>query len=88
MARLIGKLTSSGSVSGKVSAGQGAAGPGDNVQTFNTYLDFPKIGKVNVIYIDVADNASYRWNDADLNYYCIGRDYTEIDLINGGNANG
>lgn len=51
--------------------------------TAESVLDFPTIGEVDTIYIAKSENASYRWNDADLHYYCIGRDYNEIELIDG-----
>lgn len=58
------------------------------VKAFGSKAQFPKIGQENVIYIDNEENALYRWSDADLRYYCVGRNYEEIDIINGGNLNG
>ena len=52
------------------------------VETVDSYLHFPVVGNVNHIYIDTTDNATYRWNQDDLHYYCIGRDWENIDLIN------
>lgn len=52
----------------------------------DSYLKFPTIGNENQIYIDTSENATYRWDDADLKYYCIGRDYKEIKVINGGSS--
>ena len=52
------------------------------VETADSYLHFPVVGNVNHIYIDTTDNATYRWNQDDLHYYCIGRDWENIDLIN------
>lgn len=52
------------------------------IETADSYLHFPVVGNVNHIYIDTTDNATYRWNQDDLHYYCIGRDWENIDLIN------
>lgn len=52
----------------------------------DSYLKFPTIGNENQIYIDTSENATYRWDDVDLKYYCIGRDYKEIKVINGGSS--
>ncbi len=49
--------------------------------TESTYLEFPVIGNSNCIYIDSSANATYRWNDTDLHYYCVGRDYDNINLV-------
>lgn len=46
--------------------------------------NFPSIGKPGNIYIDSLANKTYRWDDENLKYYCIGSDYSEIDLITGG----
>lgn len=47
--------------------------------------ELPTVGDENKIYIAVEENSIYRWDDKDLLYYCIGRDYNEIEFINGGN---
>ncbi len=52
------------------------------VEAVDSYLHFPVVGNVNHLYIDTTDNATYRWNQDDLHYYCIGRDWEKIDLIN------
>lgn len=85
---LYGKVSGSGTLHGQVSAGGPVVGSGESVQQYATYLNFPKLGKLDVVYIDKGANAIYRWNDTDLKYYCVGRDYTEIDLISGGTAHG
>ena len=36
------------------------------------------------IYIDKETNRSYRWDDDDTKYYCIGSDWQDIKMINGG----
>lgn len=58
-----------------------------SVYQFKNKFNFPTMGDENALYIDISENAAYRWNESDLHYYCVGRDYTEIELISGGNAN-
>lgn len=48
--------------------------------------NLPNIGSENTIYIVKDENAVYRWDDTNLLYYCVGRDYNEIKVINGGTA--
>lgn len=48
--------------------------------------DFPAIGEQNHIYISTTENKTFRWNDEDMKYYCIGSDYNDIKIINGGGA--
>lgn len=57
----------------------------DVVVSKASYLEFPTIGKDGTIYIDIEANATYRWDGDNLKYYCVGRDYKEIEIINGGN---
>lgn len=52
-----------------------------------TYFEFPNIGDTKSLYVDTTNNRIFRWNGEDLKYYCIGSDYTEIEVINGGTAN-
>ena len=53
---------------------------------YGSYLDFPLVGNSNDVYVDTSANAIYRWNNEELHYYCIGRDYQDIDIIDGGAA--
>ena len=83
-------------ISGRISGAQkinakldvGVVAGVQSVFQFNSKFDFPTLGAVNALYIAADENAGYRWNNADLHYYCIGRDWQEITIINGGNANG
>lgn len=52
--------------------------------TARTMTDFPKIGNVLCIYIDKENNRSYRQDDDDTKYYCIGSDWQDINIISGG----
>lgn len=47
----------------------------------DTYLSFPSIGTSESLYIATEENAIYRWDDTKLMYYCIGRDYNDIKII-------
>ena len=66
----------------------------DNVQpsggggsvTVDTRNKLPNLGNSGTTYFVKDENATYRWDDTDLKYYCVGRDYQEIKVINGGNA--
>jgi len=55
-----------------------------DIITKDSYLEFPTVGKVDALYVDAAENSIYRWDDTNLKYYCIGRDYKEIEVIKGG----
>ena len=54
----------------------------DAVLEYPSSLQFPTIGKVNTIYIDVSSNKIYRWDDNNIKYYPL-NDYENIELING-----
>lgn len=60
--------------------------PAEIVYISDTYLDFPSVGNVKQIYIDIGNNAIYRWDTTTTKYFCVGRDYNEIQIINGGGA--
>ena len=56
-----------------------------------THYDFPSIGNPNTIYKAEQEQKIYQWNSRFLKYELIGTDtggVLDIDLINGGNANG
>lgn len=56
------------------------------VITRDTHLSFPNIGDERHIYIASKENKTYRWDNTQLKYYCIGSDYNDIDLIICGGA--
>lgn len=41
----------------------------DVVTQYDSYLNFPEVGKINHIYIDKKTNKFYRWDDETLKYY-------------------
>lgn len=62
-------------------------------EVFNaqTHYDFPSIGKVNTIYKAESEQKIYQWNSTKLIYEPLnvsGSSVIDIELINGGNANG
>ena len=57
-------------------------------ESYDNAYEFPNIGRVGVSYVDTGENRIYRWDDTDMKYYCIGSDWTQINCINGGSANG
>lgn len=60
-------------------------GAGGAVQV-EALANLPNVGSENTVYFVKNENATYRWDEAGLKYYCTGRDYQEIKVINGGNA--
>lgn len=53
------------------------------IQEFDSASAFPVTGKENVIYVDKSTNTIYRWDDANVKFYCIGSDYNSIEVIDG-----
>lgn len=61
----------------------------DYVVNAQTHYDFPSVGKVNVIYKAESEKKIYQWNPTDLRYEPLGiGGISDIEIINGGNANG
>lgn len=58
------------------------------VITTDSLYKFPNVGNTRDLYVDSSTNRIYRWSDTDLKYYCVGSDYSEIDIISGGKARG
>ena len=97
MAKLIGKLSGRSNLSGSLTPRQTMEGQlrdgvyiesANSVQTFDSPFNFPNLGKVNTIYISESENMVYRWDENDLRYYCVGGDYNDIKIIDGGVASG
>ena len=64
----------------------------DNVVNKATHFDFPSVGKENTIYKAETEKMIYQWNSSTLKYEALNSaeagGVVDIDLINGGNANG
>ncbi|WP_343274586.1 hypothetical protein [Ligaoa zhengdingensis] len=58
------------------------------VAPYGSYLEFPVVGNIYVMYIDTGTNKTYRWDADALKYYVVGSDYNDIKIINGGGADG
>lgn len=56
------------------------------IVTKNTIYSFPTIGDAYHIYVATKTNRTYRWDDENTKYYCVGSDYDEINVINCGNS--
>lgn len=63
---------------------------GKTVFNASTHYDFPSVGSVDVIYKAESERLLYQWNVTELKYEVLGATgtMTDIDVINGGNANG
>lgn len=61
-------------------------GGGGGAVQVEALVNLPNVGSENTVYFVKNENATYRWDEAGLKYYCTGRDYQEIKVINGGNA--
>lgn len=55
---------------------------------FDTRFNFPNIGDGKTLYIATDESRIYRFDEEKRRYECIGADWHEIELIDGGNANG
>lgn len=54
---------------------------------YPTKHEFPNKGNPAICYVDISENKTYTWNEMQLKYHCIGSDYNQIKIINGGTAN-
>ena len=52
----------------------------------STTQEFPPVGNELCLYIAENENKLYRWDDTTIKYYCVGSDYNDIKIINGGGA--
>ena len=57
-------------------------------ESYDSIYNFPNIGNKDVFYVDVSENRIYRWDETDVKYFCVGADWKNISIIEGGNANG
>lgn len=60
------------------------------VQNYATHLEFPSVGKPNVIYKAESEKTMYQWNETDQQFEKIGGEAGNLDIqvIHGGNAAG
>jgi hypothetical protein len=55
-------------------------------EPYKSYFEFPNVGDKGTFYVDTSENSTYRWDDNDKRYYCIGTNYKDIEEIDGGQA--
>ena len=79
-ARITGNIHGSGSVSGQIGKAQSVY---VRELEFKNRLEFPSIGKADMLYIALDEHAAYIFDDEQNVYHCIGRDYREIEIIQG-----
>lgn len=59
------------------------------IQPYKTHYEFPNIGKENILYIGLEEKKIWCWNNGYvLLYDKVQAEDLEIDVIEGGNANG
>ena len=79
-ARITGNINGSGSVSGQIGKAQSVY---VRELEFKNRFEFPSIGKVDMLYIALDEKAVYIFDCEQNVYHCIGRDYREIEIIQG-----
>lgn len=52
----------------------------------DSYLNFPSVGSLEFLYIDISANKTYRWDEVEGKYFVVGSNYGDIKIINGGDA--
>lgn len=75
------------SKSGKLYCAGGKVEDATNLKVFESRYEFPSLGDPKNIYIDRLESSTYIFDEVTHTYVCIGRDYNEIKIIDGGNAN-
>ena len=78
--RITGSINGLGSVSGQIGKAQSVY---VRELVFKNRFEFPNIGKVDMLYIALDEHAAYIFDDEQNVYHCIGRDYREIEIIQG-----
>lgn len=77
-AKISGAVSGSGTIGGQI-------GKAQNVYVreldFKNRMEFPNIGKENMIYVALDEHAAYIFDGEQNVYHCIGRDYREIGAI-------
>ena len=87
MNTLVGKLNAAPHLDAKLNvAGVELMVANENVIVCDNYLNFPAIGRAGFLYIDAGSNKLYYWLEDELRYFCIGTNYEDIKIINGGGA--
>lgn len=62
---------------------------GDAITEYNSYLEFPVLGRFGRLYIDKSSGQVYRWDSTDLKYAMLSDPgINDIEYIYGGSADG
>lgn len=78
--RITGNINGAGSVSGQIGKAQSVY---VRELEFKNRFEFPNIGKADMLYIALDEKAVYIFDGEQNVYHCIGRDYREIEIIQG-----
>lgn len=88
MDRLSGSIRLIGGIDGGIRGSVPVGGKIERPETvyvrelrFANHYEFPSIGDSECLYIAIDENATYRYDDQDRAYYCVGRDYKQIQAI-------
>ena len=90
MSVIKGRISAGIRITGSINGGGAVKGLLDKAQSvyvreleFKNRFEFPSIGKADMLYIATDENAVYIFDEKRNVYICIGRDYREIDIIQG-----
>ena len=73
--------------SSSIEVGIGGGGASCIVEA-TTFLEFPSVGKSSTLYVDKSANKTYRWDEELFRYLCVGSDYEDVEIIDGGTPYG
>ena len=79
-ARITGNINGSGTIGGQIGKAQSVY---VRELEFANRFEFPNIGKTDMLYIALDEKAVYIFDGEQNVYHCIGRDYREIEIIQG-----
>ena len=79
-ARISGNVGGLGSVSGQIGKAQSVY---VRELEFKNRFEFPSIGKADMLYIALDEHAAYIFDGEANVYHCVGRDYSEVEIIQG-----
>ena len=79
-AKISGNINGSGNVSGQIGKAQSVY---VRELVFKNRFEFPNIGKADMLYIALDEKAVYIFDGEQNIYRCVGRNYEEIEIIQG-----
>lgn len=77
-AKISGNVNGSGTIGGQIGKAQGV-----RELMFKNRFEFPNIGKADMLYIALDEKAVYIFDGEKNVYICVGRNYEEIEMIQG-----